>query len=188
MPLTLETPRLVLRPLRWEDAGPLAAILGDPQVMYAWEHGFSPGEIDQWIRTNQERYAADGCGYLTAVEKATGRVAGQIGPLWEPDPRGGQRQPGVGYILGKAFWGQGLAREGAAACLDHWFRVRHQEAVVTHIRPQNLPSRRVAQALGMEEAGELTILYRGREMPHLIYRITREAWEGRTPPPGAGKG
>lgn len=177
MSLHLETPRLLLRPICPEDREALAGILGDPEVMYAWEHGFTPQEIDSWILTNQNRYQTDNCGYLTAVEKASGQVVGQIGPLLEPDPQTGKRLPGIGYILGKAHWGKGFAREGAAACLDYWFLDKKEAEAVTHIRPQNLSSRRVSQALGMEEAGEMIVHYRGKEMPHLIYRITREKWE-----------
>ena len=65
----------------------------------------------------------------------------------------------------------------AAACLDHWFRVRKQEAVVTHIRPQNLPSRRVADRNGMQVRGQIVKHYYGMEMPHVGYSVRREERE-----------
>lgn len=45
----LETGRLLLREMTQADYPALAAILRDPQVMYAYEHAFSPGETQAWL-------------------------------------------------------------------------------------------------------------------------------------------
>ena len=42
--IRLVTERLILRELSEEDFGTAHAILGDTEVMYAWEHGFSEDE------------------------------------------------------------------------------------------------------------------------------------------------
>ena len=163
----LETERLLLRALTWEDAQPLRAILGDAEVMYAWGHAFTDEDIHAWLEECFERYGREGFAYLAAVEKETGALAGVIGPLVERIE--GEEHIGVGYILAKAAWGKGFAAEGARACMEYAFTALHAPRVVAVIRPENVASRRVARSLGMCEAGSFVKHYRGVDMPHLIY-------------------
>ncbi len=39
-----------------EDITPLSAILQDKDVMYAYEHAFSDGEVRQWLDRQMKRY------------------------------------------------------------------------------------------------------------------------------------
>ena len=77
--MILETNRLILRPLTEEDFDAWTAVLGDPEVMYAYEHGFSPEEVRQWIERQQERYAKDGFGLWALIEKTSGQLIGDCG-------------------------------------------------------------------------------------------------------------
>ena len=45
----LETDRLRLRPLTWEDWEDLCEILQDRETMYAYEHAFSDREVEEWL-------------------------------------------------------------------------------------------------------------------------------------------
>lgn len=163
----LQTRRLTLRELTIEDVGALRPILQDPLVMYAWEHAFTDAEIRAWIETNQARYQRDECGYWAAQESETGRVIGMLGLLMEEVE--GERRLGLGYLLRRDCWGMGYATEGAQALLDEAFYKRNASEVIAEIRPENMPSRRVAERLGMRAEGELVKHYRGKDMPHLIY-------------------
>lgn len=40
--VVMETERLLIRKLTRKDVNPLLAFMGKPEVMYAWEHGFTP--------------------------------------------------------------------------------------------------------------------------------------------------
>ena len=175
--LVIETERLVLRELTEADFEAAREILGDARVMYAWEHGFSDDETRAWIAENIARYRRDGFSYLAAVERAGGALAGFIGPLVETVD--GERRTGVGYILGKNFWGRGYATEGAAACIDYAFDQLGADEVIAEIRPENSASRRVAERLGMTARESFVKIYKGKEMPHLIYVITKEEWTAR---------
>ena len=86
---------------------------------------------------------------------------------------------GVGYILGRNFWGRGYASEGAAACVDYAFDQLGAAEVIAEIRPENSASRRVAERLGMTARESFVKIYKGKEMPHLIYVITKEEWTAR---------
>lgn len=43
------TARLNLTRINKEHEGALSAILSDPEVMYAWEHGFSAADCREWF-------------------------------------------------------------------------------------------------------------------------------------------
>jgi len=165
----IETKRLGLRRLEDDDFKAIFPILGDPKVMYAWEHAFSEDEVREWIVKNKKRYDRDGFSYLAAIDKAAGSLIGVIGPLMEDID--GIWVPGVAYIVGKEYWGQGYATEGAAACIRYLFTQIGAEKVIASIRPDNAASLQVAMKLGMTREGQHTKLVNGKEIPHLIYGI-----------------
>ncbi|NCB64401.1 MAG: N-acetyltransferase [Clostridia bacterium] len=152
-----------------EDFTKLRGILQDESVMYAWEHAFSDQEVRDWISRNMERYVRDGYGYFAAVDKATGEMVGNIGLLREEIL--GKTCIGVGYILRRNCWGRGYAAEGARGCIGYARNVLHVREVIADIRPENRPSRRVAESLGMTLTGEYDKPYRGKLLPHLIYKL-----------------
>ncbi len=156
--MTLETERLTLRP-----------ILGDPEVMAAWEHGFSDEQITDFIKKQTARLRDDGVSYLAVIEKESGALVGLIGLLYMQTD--GQRLLGLGYILRRDRWGGGLAAEGARGCIAYARDVLGACALYADIRPQNTRSRRLAEALGMAEIGETRKIYEGKEMPHILYRL-----------------
>ena len=172
MDWVIETPRLGLRRLKAEDLAELRAFLADPEVMYAWEHGFTDEEILKWVSENQRRYQREGYSYMAAIEKESGEMVGAMGPLVETID--GADHVGIAYILAKAHWGRGLAAEGARACMAYAFEALGAERVIAEIRPGNQASRRVAERLGMKVTGQFTKTVYGREMPHLIYSREKE--------------
>jgi [ribosomal protein S5]-alanine N-acetyltransferase len=78
----------------------------------------------------------------------------------------------VGYHLHRDQWGHGYATEAARACLDYAFRDLGAAEVVSLIRPENLPSRRVGERNGMTV--DKQILFHG--LPHLLYVMKREIY------------
>jgi RimJ/RimL family protein N-acetyltransferase len=165
--MELRTERLLLRELSPEDYNDLCPILMGSEVMYAWEHGFSSQEARQWLDATLARYEKDGYGHLAALRADTGEMVGLIGLLKETLE--GTQYMGIGYILKKGSWHQGYAYEGAKACLDYAFSVLNAGMVIADIRPGNTSSRRVAEKLGMTAESEIVKVYRGIEMPHLLY-------------------
>ena len=163
----LESPRLRFRRIEPADFSSLCEFLQDQKVMYAWEHGFSLDEVQDWIDRTLARYEKDGFGHYAAIEKETSALIGVIGPLIEVIDE--VPYTGIGYIINKRYWGKGYATEGAAACMQYAFSALHADKVIAEIRPENLRSRRVAERLGMAVEGECIKHYYGKEMPHLIY-------------------
>lgn len=170
----LETPRLILRKLTRKDEPRLQAILGNPEVMYAWEDGFSPEDTRHWMNQQIASYSKYRCGYWAAVLRDSGEMIGFIGVLRSKIRK--QTAYEIGYILDKPYWRQGYALEGARACLGYAFDTLKRKEVFCTIRPENHSSIRVAERLGMQSAGEYVKLYNGKEMPHYIYAITKAAY------------
>ena len=166
----LRTERLELREMMPENFNDLCTMLCDEKVMYAWEHAFSPGEVQEWIARNLKRYRTDGCGYWLAFERASGECVGQIGLIEEEIF--GVRHLGIGWILARRHWHRGYAAEGARACLDYAFRKRNAPRVVADIRPGNAASSRVAEKLGMKPQGVYEKHYNGKIMPHRLFVIS----------------
>jgi len=75
----------------------------------------------------------------------------------------------VAYLLSKAYWGQGLATEGARAGLQYGFEVLGLDQIVGLVHPENRASQRVLEKLGMSFVDRSH--YFGLEL--LRYRLDR---------------
>ena len=171
--MILETERLLLRQLEDTDFDALAAILRDPQVMYAYEHGFSVEEVQQWLEKQQERYEICGFGLWAVVEKATGRMIGQCGLTMQD--WAGRQVPEIGYHLRRDKWRQGFAIEAAKACKQYAFQILRFQEVYSIVRDNNLPSQRVALRNGMSVRGSFVKHYYDMDMPHLVFSVRKGA-------------
>lgn len=140
---TLETPRLVLRPLREDDFPAYGAFLASPRSRYmggpysgwaAW--GMFCHEIACWDLF--------GHGGLLIERRDDGAGVGVIeingGPLF-PEPE-------LGWMLYEGFEGQGYATEAAAALRDWGFKVAGLNTLVSYFDPANVRSIAVARRLG----------------------------------------
>jgi RimJ/RimL family protein N-acetyltransferase len=80
-------------------------------------------------------------------------------------------------MLAREQWGKGLATEAAVALREHafrklslpWLAEGRVERVISLIRPENHPSRGVAENIGMTVWKET--LHGSTRWPHLVYRV-----------------
>lgn len=169
--VVMETERLLIRKLTRKDVNHLLAFMGKPEVMYAWEHGFTPKDVRKWINRQLSRYRKDGIGYYAVILKESGRLIGQAGLM--KSNFNGEDVVEIGYILDNGYWHHGYAIEAARACMEYAFEALGLKSVCCSIRPENEASIRVAEKLGMSRCGSHTVLYNEKEMPHLIYKVER---------------
>jgi RimJ/RimL family protein N-acetyltransferase len=145
--LILETSRLTLRQLVPEDLDFLAGMLADPDVSRFYERRFQRRDAEVWLERQLERYRHDGHGLWLLQDRNSGEPLGQVGlALQEVE---GTRLPEIGWMLHRHHWGRGYATEAAAATRDAAFTRWGYPAVISLIRPVNLPSQRVAIRIGM---------------------------------------
>ena len=163
----LETGRLLLREFVPEDADALAAVISDPVTMRFYPEPRDRAGVESWIERNRQRYRDDGHGLWAMVLKSSGEVVGDCGLTRQTVD--GVDEIEIGYHLRRDLWGRGLAPEAAAACRDYGFERLGAERLISLIRPENLPSRRVAEKTGLSLWKEVI----WRELPHCVYVIRR---------------
>ena len=123
------------------------------------------------------------------------RACGDAGPVDEPLigwagltylPETGETE--VAYLLGKPFWGRGLATEAARASLRYGFEDLGIGTIVGIVHPDNLASRRVLEKAGLSYLDRAH--YFGMDV--LRYAIERSAWvpsgNAQPSPPQRGTG
>lgn len=145
--VTLETPRLYLRPPDESDVVPMLEIHQDPEVLKFLQVPVALIELTTaWrnVAVMIGHWHMRGYGQWTVVERATDDVVGRVG-LWNPEG-----WPGIelGWLIRRSRWGQGFATEAARGAL-HW-AWSHTEAdhIISLIQPDNFASMRVAEKLG----------------------------------------
>jgi RimJ/RimL family protein N-acetyltransferase len=166
--MRIETARLVLRPLTPEDEVALATVLSDAETMRWYPRPFTGDEVREWIERQLGRYSS-GTGLLGLVEKQTGGLIGDCGPVWQEVE--GRTELEIGYHVSRERWNQGLATEAARVVIDYAFENLGVERVVSMIRPENLASRRVAEKNGLTL--ERMVFWRNYET--CIYQRTRSS-------------
>lgn len=174
--VSLETPRLWLRPWKDSDLEPFARLNADSRVMEFFPKTLSREESDALVAEIRARF--DDCGYCfwAAELKATGAFIGFIGISRVTFQTHFTPCTEIGWRLDPAYWGQGFATEGARAALDFAFGTLHLPEVVAFTVPANLRSRAVMERLGMRrdpaEDFEHPNLPEGHPLrSHVLYRL-----------------
>ena len=169
----LETDRLLLRELTRRDFAALCTMLQDDEVMYAYEGALSDGDAQAWLDRQLRHYARDGFGLWAVVLKETGELIGQCGLTLQDVDAQGTRGVEVGYLFCREFWHRGFATEAARACRDFAFDELGAGEVFSVVRDTNVASQSVALRNGMVPRRTFVKHYRGVDMPHIVFSVTR---------------
>lgn len=165
----IKSKRLVYRKIKESDFDTILNIMNDKGVQNVWEHYFIDEDVHEWISRRLKGYLENGIDYLLAINKETNEVVGQIGLLKENINN--KTNWGLGYILKSEYYGRGYATEGARAMIGYAFNTLNAPRVICSIRSMNKSSIKVAKRLGMEEIGAYIKVYKGKEMPHLLFEL-----------------
>jgi RimJ/RimL family protein N-acetyltransferase len=180
----LETERLILREWREADKKLYARIIGDPEVRRFFPGVGSPADADAGIERARQRLRDVGFSFLAVERKQDGAFMGMLGmaPFRDELRNVIPTKPAVeiGWQLGKEFWGQGYAPEGARAFLDYAWMPLGLPEVVAITYEGNWPSRRVMEKIGMtyDPRGDFQhpdVPVGHKVRPHVLYRIANPA-------------
>lgn len=144
----LTTDRLRLRQWREEDLAPFAVLNADPEVMRYFPNTRTRAESNETHDRLYRHIDEHGFGFWAAELLATGQFIGFIG-MQHCDYLPSGPAVEIGWRLDRRFWGQGLAPEGARACLAYAFSNLGLEEVVSFTAHTNTPSMRVMEKIGM---------------------------------------
>ena len=149
----LQTDRLLLREFRREDFDAFAGHLADP---VSAAHLMPADRQAAWriFCSSAGLWLIDGAGWWAVEDRRTGQLTGTVGAFFR------EQTPvmELGWNTYRAFWGQGFAKEAAAAALHYALEVRGEPHVRALISAANQSSLRVASHLGMTHEAD-TELY-----------------------------
>lgn len=171
--VTLKTERLLLRHFCSSDLDAYAEMCGDPEVMRYIGNGMPLSREDSWrnMALIVGHWQLRGYGLWAVELQETGDMVGRVG-IWNPEGWPGME---VGWMLRRAYQGNGYAIEAARASLGYAFTELDQSHMISLIQPGNAASIRVAERLGEKLEGRMTLF----DQEVLLYGIHRsEQTEG----------
>ena len=177
--LPLESARLVLRRLAADDAAALAEYRNDPEVAryQSWE-SFSVEEAASLIQSACETPTPGIWFQIAFALRDSGALVGDVGlKVHESEPR----HATIGITLSPEYQHRGLAAEGLSCLFDHLFTKTEVRRIVGDTDPENVPSWRLLERLGMRREGHLraNLWFKGRWADSYVYAILREEWLNR---------
>ena len=162
----LTTERLILRPFTAGDAGAFLALAGHWDVARMTSdipHPLTSGDARRWLEpaANEARFA------LTVA----GEMVGGAGYFIQSS---GAAE--LGFWLGRAHWGRGLATEAVKAVVAHGLEHDDAPAFTSAHFTDNPASGRVLAKLGFEPTGTARIhcIARGVDVAAICYHLPRE--------------
>jgi len=179
-PITVRAPRLLdakawsevrLRNERWLSQW-------EPTSPYSWAERNSSGA---WPQLNGALKRAARAGTMAPFVILYGEAfAGQINV--SNIVHGAQRGCTIGYWIDGSLAGRGIMPATLALLIDHCFTEVGLHRVEIDIRPENLPSMRVVEKLGLRREGyyERFLDIDGQWRDHVAFAVTEDELGGRT--------
>ncbi|WP_299225947.1 GNAT family N-acetyltransferase [uncultured Psychroserpens sp.] len=147
--IILETDRLELRTLNYNDVTLLYPILSDEKTMAFYPSTYNIEKVTRWINKSINSYRTNGFGLWAVILKETNTFIGQCGISLQDI--NGNIVPEIGYQIDKHYWNKGYAAEAAFGCLKYGFQTLKLDELFIHTYIKNKPSQRVAEKIGMSK-------------------------------------
>ena len=177
----ITTKRLFLIPWHASDADELYELAKDLEIgpLCGWEPHKTLEDSKQVLaKVLSEKFC------YAVKDMKTGHVIGSMSLKFEeiPDSKDSSKQlyqAEIGYWIGRPYWGQGLAPEGAQALTAYAFEEHGVDQVIIRYLERNKKSASVARKCGLTEVGIITDFnkYTGKEEQFGISVLTKADWE-----------
>lgn len=175
--MTIETDRLILRPLTMDDAADMYEYAKDPDV--GPNAGWKPHTSIEDTRETLKTVFLGHDGIFGMILAGSGKLIGTVGVLNDPK-RENDKVKMLGYAIGKKYWGNGYTTEASRAVLDYAFCSLGLELVSVYCYPYNVRSKRIIDKLGFHHEGTLAMCERrfdGIVFDNDCYALTAEEWK-----------
>lgn len=170
---TIETERLILRPITKSDADAIYEYSQNKNV--GINAGWKPHESIEETHEVMEMVFLDKDYVFGITLKETGKLFGSIGLV--PDPkRQNDKTRMIGYAIGEDYWGNGFATESVLALLRFGFDEMGLDLISAYCFPFNERSRNVLKKCGFNYEGRLALAeerYDGTVLDNECYAIMR---------------
>lgn len=166
-----------LRQLTQADAADLFDVFSDPRVMRYWSRDpFRHLDEARQLVEDIDGGWRDDTLYQWGIEpEGAGRIVGtttlfQISTV--------HRRAEVGFALGSAWWGRGLARAAVGCLIAHAFGTLDLARLEADVDPRNAASLGLLERLGFRREGLLRQRYRvaGEVQDSVILGLLRAEW------------
>lgn len=151
---TLESDRLILRPMRVDDVQDMYdyAKRSDLTKYLLWSAHQSQAYTKEYLKYVVKRYKAGAFYDWAVVEKSSGRMIGTCG-FTSIDIE--HRRAEIGYVINPDFQRNGYAPEAARIVLEYGFSVLELHRIEARFMKDNEASLKVMRAVGMSFEGYL---------------------------------
>ncbi|MGA2659698.1 MAG: GNAT family N-acetyltransferase [Verrucomicrobiota bacterium] len=152
---TLETERLLLRPLTPDDAATVARLAGSREIAHTTTtipHPYSEAQAREWIAACTGQSRAGKAIVFGVVTREDAQLVGAVG-LSKVDSEHSQAE--MGFWVGVQSWGKGYATEAVRRVVRYAFAELKLNRVYAHHMVRNPASGRVLEKLGMKREGLL---------------------------------
>ncbi len=165
----LETPRLVLRKFTHDDDAFVLRLVNEPSwLRFIGDRGVRTlDDARRYLDDGPRKsYARNGFGLWAVLARQRSEPVGMCGLI----RRDTLPDVDLGFAFLPGAWGRGFARESAAAVLDHARDVLALRRVLAITDPENGPSIRVLERVGMLREG--TVRMPGDRIDLLLFAWT----------------
>lgn len=164
-PPTLETSRLILRPIQLSDAESIYAYAKNPNVCKytLWETHQSVQDslsyIEEYIFDYYSKGVPEPLGI--ALKENPQKIIGTVGCFWVSKRA---KSMELAYAIAEEYWGKGLVAEASQAVMDYCFKELSLKRIQARCKAENKASARVMEKIGMTYEGTLksAIFHRDR--------------------------
>lgn len=177
-PLTLETPRLLLRPFEPSDARSVQRILDDRLVsatLLDTPHPFTLEAAQHWIETARRGGDRGDAFVFALIRKRHPLFIGCI----DIEVNGEHRRGDMAYWLSPEHWGQGYTTEAAQRIVRFGFESLGLGRIYAQCVCTNIASARVMEKAGLRYEALLreSTLKDGTYVDVAVYGLTREDYD-----------
>lgn len=165
------TERLVIREFESSDWQDVLQYTSDPVVMkYMPEAVFTEELAKQFLEQNKGEQAKNYAVMLKTKQQVIGHIVFH--------PWFGEHTHEIGWIFNSSHQNKGYATEAARAMLQYGFEVLNMHRVIATCQPENIPSYRVMEKLGMRREGHFKqcIPYGDVWWDEYYYAMLRSEW------------
>jgi len=169
---TLTTSRLILRPLKLDDAEAIFYYAKNPNVSRytLWEPHISIEDslnyIKNYILDHYSKGVPEPLG-ITLKENLQ-KIVGTVGCFWTSKQAKAME---LAYAISEEYWGKGLVAEASQVVMDYCFKEFGLKRIQARCKSENKPSTRVMEKIGMTYEGTLksSIFHRDRFWDMVYY-------------------
>ena len=185
-PATLETERLILRPVTSNDAVASFMYASNPNItqftLFETHQSIDDSRwfVDDYRRSRYVNREPDPLAIVLKNDPLRTMI-GALGAHWVSQPNGTME---MGYSIAEPYWGKGLVTEACTALVRYVFTEFAAERLQARVFVGNDASERVMAKLGFTREGVLrrAILRRGQWWDVAVWSMLRGEWEKRDSP------